>query len=396
MRRRSQSFRQVRRPACRGPRHVTCDMGTLLNRDAPLIGPCKSPSSGGSEEDSVVKRQVASGIVLAGAALAALRWRLRRRRYYDFRGRVVVITGGSRGLGLVLARHLAGEQARLVLLARNPEELERARDELGSRTQVLARPCDVRDREQVVSAFDAAVQRFGGIDVLINNAGVIQVGPVEHMTRQDFEESLAVHLWGPLETIQAAVPHMRLGGGGRIINISSIGGRLPVPHLVPYITGKFALAGLSEALRVELARTNIYVTTVYPGLMRTGSPPNAQFKGQFREEYAWFSILDALPVVAMDADRAAGRILQACRRGKARLVLPLKTKLAFAAEALFPELTADALSLVNRLLPRPAGHEGDHARTGWESRSMWSPSVLTHLGDRATATNNERPPDLVP
>ncbi len=338
----------------------------------------------------------ASGAGRAGLAAAVLGgvllWRRsRRRRRFDFRGRTVVITGGSRGLGLLLARHLAAEGARLALLARDAEELRRAEEELRPGAEVLALPCDVRDGAQVAEALDRVVRRFGGVDALINNAGVIQVGPLAHMSRGDFEESLAVHLWGPLAAIQAAVPHMQRAGGGRIVNISSIGGRVAFPHLAPYVAGKFALAGLSAALRSELARANIYVTTVYPGLMRTGSPPNALFKGRARREYAWFAILDSLPVTAMDADWAARRILEAARRGRARLVLSLQTKLAFVAEALFPELTADVLALVNRALPGPTGHEGDELRTGWESRSRWAPSTLTRLGDQATRANNEQP-----
>src|SRR5262249_52903527 len=145
---------------------------------------------------------------------------------------------------------------------------------------------------------DAVWNHFGPIDVLINNAGVIEVGPLETMTLQDFEEAMRTHFWGPVYTTMAVLSEMRYRGGGRIVNISSIGGKVSVPHLVPYCASKFALCGLSEGLRAELAKDNILVTTVIPGLMRTGSPPNATFKGRHREEYAWFSISDALPVVS--------------------------------------------------------------------------------------------------
>src|SRR5437762_10516428 len=135
---------------------------------------------------------------------------LRRRNRMDFQDRTVVITGGSRGLGLVLAREFAAEGARLAILARDRAELERAEKHIASRgAQVLALPCDVRDRRQAQGAITRVVDHHGGIDVLVNNAGVIQVGPVEHMSIEDFEEAMAVHMWGPLYTMLAAVPSMR-------------------------------------------------------------------------------------------------------------------------------------------------------------------------------------------
>jgi len=330
--------------------------------------------------------------MMAAAGMAGLVWYSRRPRPvddYSFEDRVVVVTGGSRGLGLELSRRLAGEGARLAILARDGEELNGAREELLLSTEVLAVPCDLREQDQVEAAIALVADHFEGIDVLINNAGVIQVGPIEHMTLADFEESLAVHLWGPLYAINAALPHLRRAGQARIVNISSIGGRVAFPHLAPYAVGKFALGGLSAALRSELARHDIRVTTVFPGLMRTGSPPNASFKGKFRKEYAWFSIFDSLPIVSMDAGDAAEEILEACRKGLPRLALSFKTKLAFAVEALFPEVTDDLLALAGRLLPAPDPDRGTESRLGWESQSAASPSILTRLGDRATAENNE-------
>ena len=135
-------------------------------------------------------------------------------------------------------------------------------------------------------AVERVVSRHGAIDVLVNNAGIITVGPLEHASIEDFEESMAVHFWGPLHTMRAAIPHMRRQGGGRIVNISSIGGKVGVPHLAPYCASKFALVGLSEGFRAELLRYGLYVTTVCPGLMRTGSARHAVVKGQHLLEFA--------------------------------------------------------------------------------------------------------------
>lgn len=324
------------------------------------------------------------------AGLAAACYVARKR--YDFTGKTVVITGGSRGLGLIIARRLAGEGANLVLLARNPEQLRNAELELSGRgARVLALRCDIRKRDQVEHSIGRAVERFGRIDVLINNAGVIQVGPVAHMTCEDFEDAMAVHFFGPLFTILASIPFMRQAGQGRIVNISSIGGKIAAPHLVPYSASKFALAGLSDGLRAELRRDGISVTTVIPGLMRTGSPPNAHFKGQHHREYAWFAVSDSLPLLSMSADRAGRKIVEACRRGAPRLSLGVQTKAAILVNDLFPGFTARISALANYLLPSPDPGGSKQLFTGWDSQSSLAPSWLTSLSDQATVRNNEEP-----
>src|SRR6266550_10278 len=311
------------------------------------------------------KRMLAIGAVGAGVLLAAQMWR--RRDTYDFAGKSVLITGGSRGLGLVMARELAEEGARLTLVARDEAELQRAVDDIQARqpfADVLAAPADIRARYQAERAIAMAVERFGGIDVLINNAGVIQVGPIDHMKISDYEDAMLTHFWGPLYMMLAAIPHMRRRNAGRIVNISSIGGRISVPHLVPYSASKFALAGLSEGLRAELARHNIVVTSVYPGLMRTGSPVNAMFKGQRPQEYAWFAISDSLPLASISPERAARQIIRACRYGDAELIITAQAKMAVLARTLAPEFFADAMAMINEMLPAPtpAMRDGNVAR----------------------------------
>ena len=336
------------------------------------------------------KQQEALVWAVAGAgALLAARALFRRLNEYDLRGKTVLITGGSRGLGLVLAREFAAQGAGVGICARDRDELERARADLAARgAKVYAFPCDVTDRAQVREMVEVFTRRFGRIDVLVNNAGVIQVGPVEVMTLEDYEQAMAVHFWGPLYTTLAVLPQMRERGEGRVVNISSIGGKISVPHLVPYSASKFALAGLSEGMRAELEKDGVVVTTVYPGLMRTGSPRNATFKGQHRAEYAWFAISDALPVTSIQAERAARQIVAATRRGQAELVITTQALLAVKFRQLFPEATADMLALAARLLPAPGGIGRKRAK-GKDSESSLAPSVLTTLSDRAALRNNE-------
>jgi short-subunit dehydrogenase len=303
-----------------------------------------------------------------------------------------VVTGGSRGLGLLISRRLAAEGAHLVLLARNERELQTAELELAERGgSVASFRCDIRKRDQVEHTIQRVVERLGRIDVLINNAGIIQVGPFEHMTYQDFEESMAVHFYGPLHTILAVLPHMRRSGGGRIVNITSIGGKIALPHLAPYSASKFALVGLSDALHAELRHEKIVVTTVVPGPMRTGSPPNAQFKGQHKEEYAWFALMDSMPVLSINADRAAQKIVEACRKGAAQLTLGVHTKAAILLSELFPGARACMSSLANQLMPAPDPGGSKELHSGWDSQSRWAPSWLTRLSDEATLRNNEKP-----
>lgn len=335
-------------------------------------------------------RRVLAPLLVVGTSVFAASQAARRARQIDFWERVVVITGGSRGLGLVLARELAEQGARLALVARDEVTLERARQDLSERgAEVLALPCDIGDRDAVEQAVARVVAHYGRIDALINNAGIIEVGPLEHMTVADFEAAMATHFWGPLYLTLAALPYLRQREGARIVNIASIGGQLAVPHLLPYSASKFALVGLSDGLRAELAKDGIRVTTVNPGLMRTGSPPNASFKGRHRAEYAWFTIADALPITSIDAHRAARQILAACRYGDPALTITWQAKAAILANALAPRLLAELLALTNRLLPRPIGSEGDTTHTGRESQSTLAPSPLTALSDRAALENNE-------
>jgi NAD(P)-dependent dehydrogenase (short-subunit alcohol dehydrogenase family) len=331
-------------------------------------------------------------LLLPAGALLVIAWlvvRVIRTARYSLCEKVVLITGGSRGLGLVLARHICAQGGNVALIARDPDELARAKADLAPRGGVpLAIQCDLLDASQIEAAVRQIIDRFGKIDVLINNAGIIEIGPLEHMTREDFERAMRLHFWAPFELIAQVVPEMRIWGGGRIVNISSIGGKVAVPHLAPYSASKFALTGFSDAIRAELARDNIHVTTVAPGMMRTGSHVNAKFKGKHDMEFAWFAASAGAPLISMNADRAARKILAACRRGQPSLTLTFAARGAILGNALFPNLTGYVMRLVNRFLPKPTGAEGNQLRCGSEVRRL-IPDWLTRSADRATIRNNE-------
>jgi NAD(P)-dependent dehydrogenase (short-subunit alcohol dehydrogenase family) len=331
-------------------------------------------------------------LMAAGASLLAAR-RLGARHGYDLRGRRVLITGGSRGLGLALAREMAAQGARVIICGRDPASLERAAAMLANAgAEVLAISADVTDPASVAEMMEAVRQRYGHVDVLVNNAGVIEVGPAKTMSPADYQEAMATNFWGMLYPTLALLPEMRARKSGRIVNITSIGGKLGIPHLLPYSASKFAAVGFSQGLRAELAGDGIRVVTVCPGLMRTGSPRNAIFRGQHRSEYAWFSISDALPGLSISAESAARRIVAACRRGDAEVLFPLPAKLASVVNAIAPGLTAGVLATVDRLLPDADGG-GSGRRRGADSQSWLSPSWITRLGDRAARKYNQIAPN---
>lgn len=269
---------------------------------------------------------------------------------------VAVVTGASRGLGFLLARELARQGHDLVVCARSADGIEKAAAALRTGgARVSAVTADVSVRAQAATVIDRAMADFGRLDVLVTNAGVIQVGPVSALETEDFADAMAVMYWGVVHSILAALPVMRRAGRGRIINITSIGGKIPAPHLLPYTAAKHASVGFSEGLRAEVAKHGISVTTAVPGLMRTGSPDNALFAGERTAEHAWFTIADSLPFLSMDAERAAGAIVRAGLRGRPEIVLTPAAKLAVRAHATLPGLTLRALSVMDRLLPGDGG-----------------------------------------
>ncbi len=330
----------------------------------------------------------AAGAGLGAAAIATARC----LRSESLRGQIALITGGSRGLGLSLARRFAREGCPIAICARDERELACARADLEARgARALAVPCDITDREQVARMIDAVRRHYGTIDILVNNAGVIQVGPLDSMTLADFETAMASMFWGAVYPTLEALPHMLTRGCGRIVNITSIGGKVSVPHLLPYNCAKFAAVGFSEGLRAELRGRGIKVTTIVPGLMRTGSYLNAFFKGDANRESRWFALSASLPGMTIGADRAARQIVAATKQGRAERVLTTPAGVLALFHGLFPGITADILGLADRLLlPQPVG--GTEARKGSDVQSLQSPSMkaLTTLS-RAAARRYLQP-----
>lgn len=298
--------------------------------------------------------QLLGGVGL-GLGIASV---LLRGRTYSLRGKTVLITGGSRGLGLALAREFARAHCRIAICARSEEELENASRSMATDgTEVLTVVCDVTDPSSVQRLIEMVRSRFGQIDILVNNAGIISVAPVENTTVTDFERAMAVMFWGVLYTTFAVLPEMKARGEGRIATITSIGGKISVPHLLPYSCAKFAAVAFSEGLRAEMARYGVKVTTIAPGLMRTGSHLKAEFKGRQVEEATWFGLSATTPLVAMNATRAARQIVAAIQRGKSEKILSTQASMMARLNAACPGLMPNLLGIVNRLLPLPTNDQ---------------------------------------
>jgi short-subunit dehydrogenase len=334
-----------------------------------------------------LKRLFVYGALGTTACITALRL-YREFTRFDVRDKVILITGGSRGLGFALAKLLAQRGARLALCARSPEHLGQAQIELEQAgAEVATFVTDVSKPGQVQKLLRDVMRHYGQLDVLINNAGIIQVSPQEALDLTDFEQTMKTNFWASLYTMFAAIPIFKKQGEGRIVNITSIGGKIAVPHLLPYTASKFALVGLSEGMHASLKKHNITVTTVVPGLMRTGSPMHADFKGDHDKEYAWFKISDSSSLLSVSSARAAQEIVQAIEYGKAEAVIGWTSRAAMALQGLLPGPVSGLLTLVNNLLPGNAPG-GAATEKGYTHETKLS-RALGMSSDLAAAENNQ-------
>jgi len=339
---------------------------------------------GGAAAATVAGLATGVGLLLAGRS--AYKY-IRSSRPQNLYGKTVLITGGSRGLGLALAEEFARQGCNIAICARNEDELVRARQQverLG--VEVCAVPCDVANPQEVEHMVNVVRRHFGSIDVLVNNAGIIAAGPLLSQTVEDFQEAMDVMFWGVVYPTLAVLPQMIQNGAGNIVNITSVGGKASIPHLVPYGCAKFAAVGFSEGIHAELKQFGINVTTVVPGLMRTGSHLNAFFKGRQRAEYTWFALSGTNPLFSISAERAARQIVEATKRNKAEKIISWQAQLLARAHGVAPGLVSEALALVNRMLPAADG-TGDK-KPGYKSQPVMT-RPLTILGRRAAKRYNQ-------
>ncbi|NDJ16198.1 SDR family NAD(P)-dependent oxidoreductase [Myxacorys almedinensis] len=253
----------------------------------------------------------------------------------------VLITGASQGIGRETALLFARHGYNVVLAARNAERLEALAQELATfEHAAIAVPTDVRDPEQVNQLVERAIAAYGSVDVLVNNAGIYTSGPTEQYSLDDWHLILDTNLWGYIHTIHALLPHFIRQGSGMIVNLSSIGGRVPTPYLVPYATSKFAVTGLTKSLESELAPKGITVCGIYPSLIKSNFMERALFQGTDEEDkQARRQQLEqvlAMPVIEKPTD-VAEAIWDAVQHKRTE-VLVGSAKLSLFSNRLFPGL----------------------------------------------------------
>lgn len=197
----------------------------------------------------------------------------------------VLITGASEGIGKATALLFANKGYDVVLAARHAESLATVAQEIQSLgRQAFAVPTDFRDFEQVNTLVHKALDYYGSIDVLVNNAGIYISGPIEHISLSDWHQVIDLNFWGYVHTIQALLPHFLERKTGTIVNVGSIGGKVPTPYLTPYCASKFAVAGMTEAMHAELAPKGIQVCAVHPNLIKSNFLKRAIFRGKDEQE----------------------------------------------------------------------------------------------------------------
>jgi len=217
----------------------------------------------------------------------------------ELKGKTAIVTGSTKGIGRAIAEALVRAGANVCVSARNSEEVERAVAELGALDggDVTGAVCDVRDYEEVRALFEHTVAEFGGVDVLVNNAGVGSFVTVEEMSPEDFRAVIETNLNGVFYCCREAVPLMRRRGGGYVINISSLAGTNAHPRMAAYNASKFGLNGFSEALMQEVRHDGIKVSYVMPGSVNTafgGDSPSEEKAWQLQPEDIARVVLDLL------------------------------------------------------------------------------------------------------
>lgn len=259
-----------------------------------------------------------------------------------FRGRTMLVTGASSGIGYDVAQVLGGLGVRAALMARRQAPLEELVSEIRNQGgDGLAIVADVTKREQVMEGVERALNEFGHLDILVNSAGILQPTAIEKMDPRDLQRMFDVNVLGTLHAIQAVLPSMRQAGSGAIVNVGSLAGRRGMPPLGGYSATKFALVGLTEALRVELFGTGVHVALVMPAVVDT---PMIRAEAHIEREYHLSEMIPPMPVRWV-----TWAVIAAVTLRLTEVDVPPGAAVAEKLAALFPGVTDAALALGNRI-----------------------------------------------
>lgn len=261
--------------------------------------------------------------------------------------RHVLITGASQGTGKATAIEFAAQGWDVTLAARGEDRLQAVAEQIEQMgRKAIALPTDVSNPEQVATLVEKSLATFGKIDVLINNAGICLTGPMVNTSLEDWHRIFDTNLWGYVHTIQAVLPTLLAARSGSIINVGSIGGKVPMPNMTAYCASKYALTGLTETLRLELASKGIHVGIVHPGVIDSDFLERAMFRGDSDEEVQGRQqqMSQALQSgLASQPEDIAEAIWQAVRKEQNEVVVGVSA-IATNLNRFFPSLTQWALS----------------------------------------------------
>lgn len=267
---------------------------------------------------------------------------------------MVVVTGGGRGLGYAIAREFLARGCKLAIGSRDGEAIARAVAEFRLRGgEVYGTACDASDPAQVQAFIAGVIERFGHIDVLVNNAGQVFFGPAAELRAEDLEAAIRNIFWVHFWPTMTVLPHMRARGFGRIVNITSLAGKIPLPHHAAYVAGKHAATGWSETLTIELRKEGILVSTITPPALDDGAPLHTHFNGDEEEEFKWFTRALTSRWTATHTDRAARVVVDAARHGDRQRAISPGSWLAARLHGLAPSLMTHFWARFDRLLPPP-------------------------------------------
>ncbi len=259
----------------------------------------------------------------------------------------VLITGASQGTGKATALKFASEGWDVTLAARQEERLQTVADQITAMgRQAIALPTDVSNPDQVTALVEKSLVTFGKIDALINNAGICLTGPMVNTSLEDWHRIFDTNFWGYIHTIQAALPSMLAAGKGSIVNVGSIGGKMPMPNMTAYCASKYALTGMTETLRLELTSKGIHVGIVHPGVIDSDFLERAMFRGESDKEVdgRQQQMTQALQSgLASQPEEVAEAIWKAVQKEQTEVVVGVSA-IATNLNRLFPQITQWALS----------------------------------------------------
>jgi NAD(P)-dependent dehydrogenase (short-subunit alcohol dehydrogenase family) len=331
-------------------------------------------------------RSVSIGLALAvaGVSWAALS---RARRRLDLRGRVAIVTGGARGLGLAITRALVQQGCRVAICGRDGDTVRRCVEQLRAEGfTVEGQSCDVSDPAQVNAFVREVTERYGVIDILVNNAGQCYVGPASELDALDMQRALQNVFWGQFHVTKAVLPQMRQRRFGRIVNVTSLRGKLPIPHQSAYVAAKYAATGWSEAIALELEHEGVTVSTITPPPLRNGAPLHSHYNGRREAEFEWFATALTSPLSAIAAERVARVVVEAIVYGQHESAVSPLCWMAVRAHGLAPNLVAGMLRWVARRMPAALEPGVSSAmRLGREVAGPSSDGAVQRLARRAAA-----------